>query len=159
MAPVYDRIRAADPTIFEQDLPFLHKIGMLAKWQAMDAETRSTVFEYLNHLATSAQMFGFYKGVPDAMLRKITDTAVNAAQSGTMDVAAMTQSIMQDVDPAEMQSFAAALTSDPSQVAAMLQTVGHMVRGSGEVGQELQAQMGQLGPMASLMQQMGGGGQ
>ena len=127
MAPFYAGVRAQDPSVFEQDLPFLHRIDMVNKWKAMDAETRKTVFEYLNHLATSAQMYGFYRGVPDAMLRKITDTAVNAAASGTMDVAAMAKSVMDEVDPAEMKSFAEALQNDPTQIASMLQTVSHMV--------------------------------
>lgn len=145
MSPFYARVRAQDPTVFEQDLPFLHRIDMVTKWQAMDSEARQTVFEYLNHLVTNAQMYGFYRGVPDAMLRKITDTAVNAAQSGTMDVAAMAKSIMEEVDPAEMQSFAAAMQSDPSQVTSMLQTVSHMVGGDAGGAAALPAMLQQLG--------------
>ena len=148
MAPLYDRCRASDHTIFgEANVSILQDIDMVGKWNDnIDDATRDAIFAWLVRICTHAELYNFYSQVPHGMLSRLTGAAMNMATTmgdGPLDMQklqATVGSLMGSLDPNEMQNFAQTIASQPSSLAIL----GRM---GADQGVDMQGVMGMLLPL------------
>ena len=148
LTPYYDRCNRKDPTVFtETTIEMFEEVGLRQKWldENIDEDTREAVWEYVLELNRYAQLYsGLFSQIPSNTLGKIQETAMKMAtkiQAGQLNLAdvdlnQLGESVVQDLDPKELEEFTSNVMADPS----MLQNLCMSMMGSSgvDVGQMFQ---------------------
>jgi hypothetical protein len=168
LAPFYARVRENDGSIFfETTSGMLADIHMADKWRdpTIDDETRAAIFEWLQHMCDSAEMYSFYSKVPPGMLTRITGLATDLSKKGheAIDPVAIGR-LMTDIPEADMQEFAQSMMAQPGSLNAIVGMMGRLGGGGGPTaagaagGIDVQAILRSVQGAPGMMPGGGGGG-
>ena len=129
MAPYYSRVAARDAGVFRQlesVKSMAKEVGLADKYETADEDTRDCIWDYLQRLNSCSQLHKMYKAVPGGMMMRIQEVAQQLASQmedggglGNLNIAALGQSVVNTVDPDEMNAFAQAMMQDQSTLAGL----------------------------------------
>ena len=159
MSPYYTRVRANDGSVFIEVSTegLLASFDMATKWRdpEIDDDTRATIFEWVQRMCDSAEMYSFYDKVPSGMLSHLTgmaaDLTASCARGG--DTSSITPDVIEGIvggiSEEDMQAFAQVMIKEPSSVQAIMGIVGRLSNTDSDVDV--------TGIMSMAQTMMGGG--
>ena len=120
MSPFYNRCNQKDESLLmdreaQKHIDILNEIKFYEKWSPdLHTETKENVWEYILSMNRYGNLYNLYTNVPSGMLGKIESMATGIAskmESGEMtmqdlNLQELGQSVMQNIDKAELESFA-----------------------------------------------------
>lgn len=157
----YLRIRDRDASALgDFSNGFLADIALVDKWNdaGIDDATRDAIWQWLDTLAQSSQLYSFYKKVPTGMLSKLSGVAMDLSKEGNPAIdPKLFETVFESLDPSEVQTFAQEMMAQPSNLEAVLGLVSRTAGApemSGLLGmiQSAQGLQGLPGIMGSVTQ-------
>ena len=142
MQPYYGRCSQKDESLMldrsiQEPMPFIGKIQFYTKWTPdLHPDTKNSVWEYLACLNQYANMHDIYTKVPSTMLSTIEGMATGIAskiESGEMsmtdlNVQTLGQQVAENIDMADLNTFAASMMSNKDNMTQMYSMLGSMMQ-------------------------------
>lgn len=169
--PYIQKMIAKDESYLSERVAFYDTIELATKLASVDASVKDTCLEYAKQIAQSASINDVYSKCPSRMMNQVASMAnsfVKDVESGKLDLATLnpleiSQRVMSQFNPADIQEFGEQLTKDGGLEGIMSMMSGVMSQASNMQGG---AAAGSLpfdpsmlqGLMSSLPQGLLGGG-
>lgn len=113
LQPYYEKISIKDSSFMEHSelLKDVHPL-----FNALDTESKDTLWEYLDLLVQHATCYNMYAKIPPNLKNRIGNMTKNIEQmtndKGEINIKNVSQQILQDVNPDEMRDFALGMMAD-----------------------------------------------
>lgn len=135
MSPVYARCARKDATLLSERIEFLDNLDMRTKWASMCADTRDTVWDYINRLNKLCAALYTGEVMPEVVMRvsqavsrdliaKIENNELSISELNVTDVIGQIEGMLTNDDRDALSAFSDSMSStglDPNTLATMMQ--------------------------------------
>jgi hypothetical protein len=109
-------------------IPALAAIGIQAKFEAANASTRDTLWNYITHICKYVTMSKLYKNIPENILGAVNDAASglkSKLDDGSIDLSSVNpyelgQQVMAKFNPKELEDMMRQITSNPETMSSIM---------------------------------------
>lgn len=134
MRPFYERCSDKDEGLLNEDIEFLHDLGMYTKWPTMDNDTKEAVWEFINLLNRTCYSWSLTSIIPDSIMSTVKEGCEKMA-SGEMTTSTLIQFMMSKIMQEKDQLAVMAEHTNPEEI----QTLMKMLINSGEGNSDIMA--------------------